>query len=178
VLDPAGAGAALTFGNLCHTKRAILKLVCGVEELGAVLHRAQFLWSTLMKIYRSISSLAGAAVLAVAALGASGAAQADEVYWSVGLSSPGVQLGFANAQPVVVMPQPMYRPARPVYMAPPPVVYAQPVPVYMAQPQYVQAGWQRPGYGWGGRHGHRHHGRFDNDRFDGGRSDHGRHGRH
>ena len=125
-----------------------------------------------MKINRSASSLVLAAGVAIAALGMAGAAQAGNVYWSVGVSSPGVNVGVANGAP---MYQPVYQ--EPVYVAPAPiyrrapreVVYVQPEPVYVAPPQYVQAGWGYPGWerGWRHGHGHRDHDRFDNDRFDG-----------
>lgn len=136
-----------------------------------------------MKINRSVSSLVVAAGVAIAALGMAGAAQADNVYWSVGVSSPGVQVGVANGPPMMVA-QPMYQPAyepvyvapRPVYRAPRPVVYVQPAPVYVAPPQYVQAGWGYPGQDRGWRHGRGRHGfdRYDSDRFDGERSGHWR----
>lgn len=128
-----------------------------------------------MKTKRSASSLVAAA-LAFAGLGLAGAAQADNVYWSVGVSSPGVQLGVANAPPMVMMPQPVYMQAQPVYMqqpvyvAPRPVVYVQPAPVYMASPQYIRADWQGPGYGRGWRHGRGHH---EHERFEGERSGRG-----
>lgn len=134
-----------------------------------------------MKINRSISSLVAAAGVALAALGMAGAAQADNVYWSVGVSSPGVNVGVANGppvyqqvyEPVYVQPRPVYVAPRPVYRrAPPQVVYVQPEPVYMAPPRYVEAGWDRPRHDRGWRHGH---GRRDHDRYDGGRSGHGRH---
>jgi len=118
-----------------------------------------------MKIKRSTSSWVAALSVAVAALACAGAAQAgDNVYWSVGMSAPGMQVGVANAVPVV---QQVYMPRQPVYMAPQPV-YVQPAPVYMARPQYVQTGWERPDYGRRWHHGHRHH-RHD-------RSDHGHRG--
>jgi len=115
-----------------------------------------------MKIKRSASSWAAALGVALAALASAGAAQAgDNVYWSVGMSVPGMQVGVANAVPVVqqvYMPRPqVYVAQQPVYVAPQPV-YVQPAPMYMAQPQYVQVGWDRPDYGWKRRHGHRHHG--------------------
>lgn len=136
-----------------------------------------------MKTNRSTSFLAAAAV-ALAGLGLTGAARADNVYWSVGVSSPGVQLGVANAPPVVLMPQPVYVQAPPVYMqappvylAPRPVVYMQPAPVFMAPTRYIQAGWQRPGpdygpgYGHGGKHkwSHHKHEHFESGRFEGDR---------
>ncbi|MEO8118952.1 MAG: hypothetical protein ABI606_06485 [Rhodoferax sp.] len=135
-----------------------------------------------MKINRSISSLVAAAGVAIAALSMAGTAQADNVYWSVGVSSPGVNVGVANGPPVyqqVYEPvyEPVYVQPRPVYRrAPPQVVYVQPEPVYVVQPQYVQAGWGYPGRERGWRHGHGRHGydRYDSDRFDGERSGHRR----
>lgn len=136
-----------------------------------------------MKINRSASSLVVVASVALAALGMTGAAQAQDVYWSVGVSSPGVQVGVANARPMLVQ-QPMYQP---VYVAPPPVywraprpvAYVQPAPVYVAPPQYIQAGWQYPGQDRGWRHGHGRHEyeRFEPGRFEGERSGHGHGGR-
>jgi hypothetical protein len=125
-----------------------------------------------MKINRSISSLVVAAGVALAALGMAGAAQADNVYWSVGVSSPGVNVGVANGPPVYQQEyEPVYVQPRPVYRrAPPQVVYVQPEPVYVAPPRYVEAGWDRPRHDRGWRHGRR-----DHDRYDGGRSGPGRH---
>ncbi|MES2878186.1 MAG: hypothetical protein V4713_07165 [Pseudomonadota bacterium] len=133
-----------------------------------------------MKINRSVFSLVAAGSLALAAMGMAGAAQAQDVYWSVGVSSPGVRVGVANAPPVVV--QPVYMQQRyPVYVAQPPVVYVQPAPVFVGQPQYIQGGWQPPGRAWGWRHGHRHHeherfgpGRFEGERWEHERNDHRR----
>lgn len=133
-----------------------------------------------MRIYRSTTSLLAAGALALAALGMTGAAQArDDVYWSIGLSSPGVQLGVANAPPVILHqpfysqpypiysgPPPVYRQPPVVYLAPRPIVYVRPAPIYVAPPPYVRAGWDRPGRGWDRRHGGRHPG-FYADRFDG-----------
>ena len=119
--------------------------------------------------------------LACGMLAAGGVAQAREVFWSVGVGSPGVQVDLTNARPVYVPPQPVYwlRPAvivqpqpvyyaapQPVYYTPPqPVYYAQPQPVYYGQPQVIFA--QRPhDRGWGPhRRGHwGHHREFDYDR--------------
>ncbi len=101
-----------------------------------------------------------AATLAVAAMGFAGAAQArDNVYWSVGVGTPGAVVNVGNVgsvypQPVYVQPQPVYMQPQPVYMQPAPVyvqqrpVYARPAPIYVApQPVY----YERP-------HGHRHRG--------------------
>jgi hypothetical protein len=131
-----------------------------------------------MKLNRSVSSLVAAASVAIAALGMAGTAQADNVFWSVGVSSPGVQVGVGNGRPVLVQ-QPMYEPVyqpvyQPVYRAPRRVVYVQPEPVYVAPPQYVQVGRGYPGPERGWRHGH---GRHDGDRFEGGRFEGERSGR-
>ena len=91
----------------------------------------------------SISSLAGVAVVAALTLGASGAAQAhgDDIFWSIGMSSPGMQIGVSNA-PVIVQPAVIYAPPA-VVVAPRPVVYGAPMPVYYGYPQV------RRHRGWG-----------------------------
>jgi hypothetical protein len=99
-----------------------------------------------------------AAAGAVALLAAGSAAQARDVFWSVGVNAaPGVAIGFGNA-PVYVAPQPVYVAPQPVYVAPRPVVLA-PAPVYYAPPPvaiYYGPGYRvRHGHGHG--HGHRHH---------------------
>ena len=121
---------------------------------------------------RSGLMAAGAAsVLAVAAMGFAGAAEArDNLSFSIGISSPGVQVGVNNAYPVYAQPYPVYVQPRPVYVQPRPVYvqprpvyvqpqygYVQPAPVYYGpQPVYVQPA---PVYrGDGYRHGRRHHG--------------------
>lgn len=53
----------------------------------------------------------------------------DNVYWSVGIGSPGVDVSVGNAVPVYVQPQPVYVQPRPLYVQPPPV-YVQPWPPY------------------------------------------------
>lgn len=84
------------------------------------------------------TSLAALALLATLGLGASGAAQAHgggDVYWSIGMSSPGVSVGVSNAQ-VIVAPPVVYAPP-----PPPPVVY-YPQPVYrVAYPAYYGRGY-------------------------------------
>lgn len=126
-----------------------------------------------MKINGSASFLVVAASVALAALGMTGTAQAQNVFWSVGVSSPGVQVGVANAQPMMVVQQQMYQP---VYRASRSMGYVQPAPVFVAPPQYIQAGWQYPREDRGWRHGHGRHEqeRFESGRFDGERSGHGR----
>ena len=52
---------------------------------------------------------AAIASLGVAALAATGAAQAGgNVFWSVGVAAPGVQLGVANAPQIYAQPAPVY----------------------------------------------------------------------
>ena len=131
-----------------------------------------------MKVNRSVSSLIATASVALATLGMTGATLAQNVNWSVGVFSPGVNVGVTNVQPIYYQ-EPVYQQVyQPVYRAPRRVIYVQPEPVFVVPPQYVQAGWQYPGYGGGWRHGRgRHDGdRFDEDRFEGGRSGHGHRG--
>ncbi len=84
-----------------------------------------------------------AATLAVAAMSFAGAVQArDNVYWSVGVGTPGAVVDVGNSpypQPVYVQPAPVYVQPRPVYVQPRPI-YVQPQPVYYERP-----------------YGHRHH---------------------
>lgn len=125
---------------------------------------------TANKISRSAVLTGAAGVLAFAAMGFAGVAQArDNVYWSVGVGSPGVAVNVGNAfpvytpAPVYVQPAPVYVQPAPVYVQPAPV-YVQPRPYYYGAPQvvYVQPGHR---HGWHKRHGHD---RDDDDR--GGRS--------
>lgn len=101
--------------------------------------------------------LKGLAVLTLAA-GAwalSGSAQArDNIHWSIGINSPGVAVGVANAPPVVYgypsYGYPVYDP-RPVVVYPRPVVvHPRPVVVHSyGYPVYAQPYWD-------GRRGHKH----------------------
>lgn len=97
--------------------------------------------------------LAAAGALALVAVGTS--AQARDVFWSVGITSPGVAVGVGNA--AVYAPAPVYVAPAPVYVAPRPV-YVAPQPVYVAPPAY----YVRPApvyytyYGDGYTHDHRH----------------------
>ncbi len=101
----------------------------------------------------------------------------DDVYWSIGVHSPGVVVGVSNApppRPVVVYPQPVvvHQPA-PVVVYGHPYPYARPVVVHPRP--VVYHGW---GHGprWDDRHDrrhwkHRHHDRYDrhgrgDDRWD------------
>ena len=112
---------------------------------------------TAIKANRSFVVAGAAATLAIAALGFAGAAQArDDVFWSVGIGSPGVAVNVGNAFPVYVQPQPVYVQPAPVYVQPAPVYYPRPVYV-QPQPVYVQPApvyYGRP-HGW-----HKHHGGY------------------
>ncbi|MHB1198178.1 MAG: hypothetical protein ACYCZ6_01195 [Polaromonas sp.] len=110
---------------------------------------------TAIKSNRSAIVAGAAAALALAAMGFAGAAQArDNVFWSVGVGTPGVSLNVGNGFPVYVEPQPVYIQPQPVYVQPAPVyyqprpVFVRPAPVYV-QPQPVYYG--RP-QGWRARH--------------------------
>jgi hypothetical protein len=112
----------------------------------------------------SLRVLLATVAVAAVALTASGAAQAQNsnVYWSAGMSAPGMQMGVASAPPVMypqAYPQVIYPP---VYAAPRPVsyygnngYYAQPAPVYYAPPV-----WQ-PRYDYGRHIGYRSFGGFE-----------------
>lgn len=80
-----------------------------------------------------------------------GAAQAhgSNVYWSLGVGGPGVQVAVGSAPPVVTYPAVV---AYPPVLAYPPVVMAPPRPV-----AYVPAAYYGPPPGW--RHHHHHGGR-------------------
>lgn len=108
-------------------------------------------------LLKPFAALAGAAALLLGA----GAAQAhgDNIYWSIGVGSPGVHVGVASAPPVVAYPPVIYMPPRPVVYAP--VVYGPP------------PGWRHHHRGWERGHGYREHGR--EGRWEGGRGDGWRH---
>ena len=100
---------------------------------------------------------AAIASLGVAALAATGAAQAGgNVFWSVGVAAPGVQLGVANAPQIYAQPAPVYVQPAPVYYQPAPVyvqpapVYVQPAPVYYRPARVVVPApvYYRPGHGY------------------------------
>lgn len=108
-----------------------------------------------MKLMRTVF-LAGLALLGMA-----GAAQARDVYWSVGVdAAPGVSVGVSNHRPVVVAPAPIYVAPAPVYVPPPRVyyqpvyqpVYVQPAPVYYYGPPGHRKHWHKH------KHHHRAHG--------------------
>lgn len=78
-------------------------------------------------------------VVALGGLGVSAQAQAgSNVYWSVGVSTPGVVGMQVGNVPPVVVPQPMYV-SQPVYVSPPPVYqplyYPAPVRVHSVRPK-------------------------------------------
>ncbi|MEW6693608.1 MAG: hypothetical protein AB1371_01420 [Pseudomonadota bacterium] len=77
--------------------------------------------------------------LPVALLAAAGAAQAGDVYWSIGVHQPGVTVGVGNVPPVIVAPAPR------VVMVPPVPVVVSPAVVYT------------PVYGYAVPPGHRKH---------------------
>ncbi|UUZ76477.1 hypothetical protein LP414_01795 [Polaromonas sp. P1(28)-13] len=118
---------------------------------------------TTTKTSRSVVLTGAVGALALAAMGFAGTAQArDDVYWSVGVGSPGVAVNVGNAFPVYA-PAPVYIQPAPVYVQPAPV-YVQPRPYYQSyygQPQvvYVQPGYR---HGWHKKHG-RGHDRDDDD---------------
>lgn len=117
---------------------------------------------TATMVNRSVFAAGVTATLMLAALSYAGSAHArDDVFWSVGVGSPGVSLNVGNAGPVYMHAQPVYVQAAPVYYQAPPV-YVRPAPVYyQAQPVYYVRphGWDRHhgrGYGrHGGGHDHR-----------------------
>lgn len=95
---------------------------------------------------RSVRSLLAAAGVAWVALAGLGSAQAHDVNWSVGISSPGVVVGASHGHGVRVLPPPVYvapppppprpvyypAPVQPIYYAPPPV-YVSPPPAYVVR---------------------------------------------
>ena len=159
---------------------------------------------TTMTTQHSMSVLTGwrrssglARGLAMAALVAGGwalsvgasKAHAGDVYWSVGVDSPGVSVGVSNAPPprVVVHPSPVYVHPRPVFVEQAPVVvypgYRHPRPVYVAPAPVVYV----DDYGYrGDRHyGHDRHSRWEERRrvrhdrwLDRQERRHGHHGHH
>ena len=125
-------------------------------------------------LFKALASAVLAAGVWALSAGAT-TAQAQNVYWSIGVHSPGVAVGVANTPPVVYHHAPpvvYHRPPPVVYQAVPQVVYQ--APVVVQSPVRVQPGWQErrqpPGRGqhrgwhqergWKGDrggHGHGHH---------------------
>ena len=117
--------------------------------------------TSIINANRSVFLAGAAATLAIAAMAFAGGAQArDNLTFSVGIASPGVQVGVTNAypvyqQPVYVQPAPVYVQPRPVYVQPAPIYV--PRPVYYAPPVYVAP---QPVYqSWGHHKRHRDNGR-------------------
>lgn len=107
-----------------------------------------------MKAKSSLKALAAMVCTAALTLAASGAAQAhgDNIYWSIGMSSPGVQVGVSSAPPMVMYP--------PVYVTPRPVIYMPAGPVVYGPPGWRRhhghhGGYQNYGYERHGGHGER-----------------------
>ena len=103
--------------------------------------------------------LLSASALALACVGA---ASAQDIFWSIGMSSPGVQVGVSNAPPVVVYPQPVVvqRPMvvapRPVVVQSQPVIYVQSAPLMLPTAHVEYRGWKHG-------HGHGKHRGWDRD---------------
>lgn len=121
-----------------------------------------------MTLSSSLRVLLASAGVAVVTMAASGAAHAqNNVYWSLGMSAPGMQVGMANAPPIAMYPQQAMYPQvmyPPVYAAPRPYgYYAPPAPVYYAPPPVWQS---RLGYGRqvGYGYGYREQERFEHGR--------------
>ena len=118
----------------------------------------------------SRSLLAGLALAASLGL-ASGSAHAGDVFWSIGMSQPGIHIGVGNLPAPVIIGAPVVVHPRPVYV-PPRVIYAPPRPVYQGHGH-----WNHPhhhghrGYHGRGHDRHDHHAHRGNDR--GGRGDRG-----
>ena len=112
-----------------------------------------------------------AATLAFAALAASGTASANDVYWSIGVSSPGVQVIYQQPQLIYQQPQAVYQQPQvfyqqphvvyvrpqPVFVQPQPIYYTRPAPVYYPAPQVIYYNNHHPGHhGWQRGHGQNH----------------------
>ncbi len=108
---------------------------------------------------RNFAKAMAATALLIGVVAYSASARADNVYWSIGLGSPGVTIGMTNARPlpIYVQPQPYYGRPAPVYMHPG-AVYSQQVPIYVQPRQVYQQGWAGHGrpHGKGQKHDRRH----------------------
>lgn len=102
----------------------------------------------------------GAALALTALAGATAAQARGDVFWSVGVQSPGVSMGVANTPPVVVSSGPVYYAPSPVYYAPRPVYHAAPVVVMPPRYGYYDKHYYKHHKHRGhGHHGHRRHDR-------------------
>lgn len=111
----------------------------------------------------AVVALAWAASVAGSNAHARGDAQAKDLYFSVGVTSPGMSIGVGNLPP----PPVIYAPPPPVYYRPPQVTYV-PAPVVVQRPPVVvyepYPEWRPPRRGLDNhRHHHHHH---DNRRWD------------
>ena len=83
------------------------------------------------------SVIVSAATLAIAAMGFAGNAQArGNVFWSVGVGSPGVEVQVGNTYPVYVQPAPTYIVQQPGYVQSLPRYYRNAPQVVYVQPAY------------------------------------------
>ena len=87
---------------------------------------------------------------------AAAGAQAGDVYWSLGMQSPGVVIGASNAVPMYVAPAPVVVYPAPRVMAPPVYGTAWAPPGHYKR-KHQQRHWEHGHDDWddGGRHGHR-----------------------
>lgn len=110
------------------------------------------------------------ALAASATMLCAGAAQAGNVYWSVGVNLPPVGTVISNApvyqEPLIYAPAPVIYAPAPVIYAPPPVVYHPAPRVVYGPPQVVYSRPVPVVYGgWGRGYGHAGHaGYWDRDR--------------
>ena len=115
---------------------------------------------------RGFAKAMAATALLVGIAAYSASARADNVYWSIGLGSPGVTVGMTNARPlpIFVQPQPYYGQPAPVFVHPR-AIYPQQVPIYVQLGPVYQHGWAGQGrpHGKGKKHD-RHEGNRKHDR--------------
>ncbi|WP_439587912.1 hypothetical protein [Hydrogenophaga sp.] len=113
----------------------------------------------------TIATLAAGA-WALSGIATQAEARGNDVYFSVGVNTPGIAVGVSNAPPVYYAPRPIYHAPRPIYYAPPPVYYVPPPAYYAPRPIYRshwghgprwddRRDWHRDRGHRGHRHGHR-----------------------
>jgi hypothetical protein len=109
---------------------------------------------------RSVAKAMAAFALLIGVAAYSASARADDIYWSIGLGSPGVTIGMTNARPLPIFVQPQHYYVQPATLyVHPGAIYAQPVPIYVQPPRPVyQQGWAVQGrpHGKGPKHDRRH----------------------
>ena len=135
-------------------------------------------WQRSSALARGVALVSLAAGAWALSAGAAHARGDNDVYWSIGVSQPGVSVGVSNAPPPrVVYREPVVVYERPVVVRPRPVVvyqeprYVYSRPVVVAPRPVIYEGWGHPRFD--DRHGykkhkrdkwHRHHGRgWDDD---------------